>query len=179
MKTLAIFNQKDVFPEQEDNKEGIVFEDRITGKAIIFDQYNNIALVANKVNSYRLLPGGGVETGESIENGIMRECKEEIGCIVDSLSYVGTTEDYRNRDKKHCISHCYSGRVVGEKGELKLTESEKSNGLHVVWVSLDEAISILSSELQMLKEGKVEFYNTGYNILRDHIFLVEFKNNIK
>lgn len=177
MKSLAIFNQKDVFPEQDDNKQDIVFEDRPTGKAIVFDNENKIALVGNKVNSYYLLPGGGIDEDESIEDGITRECKEEIGCDVTLLNNLGIIEDYRNRDKKHCINHCHTAKLIGEKGELKLTEEEEKNGLHVIWVPLDEAIEILEKEVELLKKGEIKFYNTGYNILRDHLFLKELKKN--
>jgi ADP-ribose pyrophosphatase YjhB (NUDIX family) len=175
MKLLATFNQKDIFPEQEDNKQNIIFEDRLTGKAIVFDHENKIALVGNKVNSYYLLPGGGIDSGESIPDGIIRECKEEIGCTVTLLNNIGAIEDYRNRDKKHCINYCYTAKLIGEKGELKLTEDEEKNGMHVMWVPLDDALKILEKEVLLLKKGEVNFYNTGYNILRDHLFLKELE----
>lgn len=173
MKTLGTFIQKDVFPKKEDDKEKINFEDRITGKAIVFDDDNNIALVGNKVNSFYLLPGGGMDHDESIEDGIIRECSEEIGCNVELKMPVGTIDDYRNRDKKHCITYCYTAKLIGEKGELTLTEDEKRNGLHVIWVPLDKAIKILEKEVEQLRHGEVAFYNTGFNILRDHLFLKE------
>jgi 8-oxo-dGTP diphosphatase len=179
MKSLAIFNQKDVFPEQDDNKKDIIFEDRPTGKGIVFDNENNIALVGNKVNSYYLLPGGGIDGDESVEEGIIRECKEEIGCDITLLNNIGIIEDYRNRDRKHCINHCYTAKLIGKKGELKLTEDEEKNGMHVIWVPVGEAIEILEREVELLKKGEVKFYNTGYNILRDHLFLKELKKTIQ
>lgn len=175
MKKLGTFTQKDVFPVKEDIKEKINFEDRITGKAIIFDDENNIALVGNRVNSFYLLPGGGVDDGESVENGVIRECLEEVGCKVELKEAIGIIDDYRNRDKKHCINYCYSAKIIGKKGQLTLTEEEEKNGLHVMWVTLDEAIKILEREVRQLKEGEVTFYNTGFNILRDHLFLKEMK----
>lgn len=175
MKTLRTFTQKDIFPEKEDDKEKINFEDRTTGKAIVFNDDNNVALVGTKVNSFYLLPGGGVDQGESIEAGIVRECLEEIGCNVELKIPIGTIDDYRNRDRKHCINYCYTAKLIGQKGELTLTEDEKKNGLHVIWVPLDEAIKILEKEVGQLKRGEVTFYNTGFNILRDHLFLKEAK----
>ncbi|PIQ66651.1 MAG: hypothetical protein COV96_00325 [Candidatus Zambryskibacteria bacterium CG11_big_fil_rev_8_21_14_0_20_42_18] len=175
MKNLRTFIQKDIFPEKEDDKEKINFEDRITGKAIVFDDDNNIALVGNRVNSFYLLPGGGIDHGESIESGIIRESLEEIGCNVELKKAIGIIDDYRNRDKKHCINYCYAAKLVGKKGELTLTEDEEKNGLHVIWVSLNEAIKILEKEVEQLRRGEVTFYNTGFNILRDHLFLREVK----
>lgn len=175
MRTLRIFTQKDIFPEKKDDKEKINFEDRVTGKAIVFDDDNNVALVGTKVNSFYLLPGGGIDQGESIEVGIIRECLEEIGCNVELKIPIGTIDDYRNRDRKHCINYCYTAKLIGHKGELTLTEDEKKNGLHVIWVPLDEAIKILEKEVGQLKRSEVTFYNTGFNILRDHLFLKEAK----
>lgn len=175
MKPLAIFRQKDVFPEQEEQKN-VAFEDRLTGKAIVFDHESNIALVGNKVNPFYLLPGGGINKDESIESGLVRECLEEIGCHVKLLDNIGIVEDYRDRDKKHCINYCYTAKLVGEKGELQLTEDEKQNGIHVIWVSWGEAVRLLAREVEQLKKGEVKFYNTGFNILRDHLFLVRTLN---
>lgn len=175
MKNLGTFTQKDIFPEKEDDKEKINFEDRITGKAIVFDDDNNVALVGTKVNSFYLLPGGGIDPNESIKLGIVRECLEEIGCNVELQKAIGIIDDYRNRDKKHCINYCYVAKLVGEKGKLTLTEDEEKNGLHVIWISLDEAVKILEKEVGQLKRGEVTFYNTGFNILRDHLFLKEAK----
>ncbi|MFA5000748.1 MAG: NUDIX hydrolase [Candidatus Paceibacterota bacterium] len=173
MNPLAIFKEKDVFPNKEASENDITFSDRLTGKAVVFDDEGKVALVGNKVNSFYLLPGGGIDENESIENGIKRECLEEVGCLVDLLDMVGVIEDFRDRDKTHCINHCYTARLIGGKGELKLTEEEKKNGLHVIWIPLDEAISILEKEVEQLKRGEVTFYNTSFNILRDDLFLKE------
>ncbi len=171
MNSLAIFKEKDVFPNRKMGKKDVIFNDRLTGKAIVFDNEDRVALIGNKVNSFYLLPGGGVNESESIEEGVKRECLEEIGCRIDSLKIVGIIEDFRNRDKTHCISHCYIAKLIGEKGELRLTEEEKNNGLHVIWVTLNKATAILDKEVEQLKNGKVTFYNTGFNILRDNLFL--------
>lgn len=177
MKSLGTHTQSDIFPDKEDNKKEVIFEDRITGKAVVFDEQKNIALVGNKVNSFYLLPGGGIDQYESIENGIVRECLEEIGCDVELSKAIGIIDDYRNRDKKHCINYCYTAKLIGKKGELTLTEEEEKNGLHVIWISLDEALDILEKEVEQLKRGEVTFYNTGFNILRDWLFLKEVKKN--
>ncbi len=175
MKLLSIFRQKDVFPSQEDHNNGIVFEDRLTGKVILFDNENNIALMGTGANSLYLLPGGGIDKGESIENGIIRECLEETGCEAALVDEIGIVEDYRNRDKKHCISYCYTAKLIGDKGEPSLTEEEKKNNLHVVWFPAEEALKILEKEAEQLRIGEVGFYNTGFNILRDHLFLKQLK----
>jgi len=173
MNPLAIFHEKDVFPNKGTDVADVDFEDRRTGKAVVFDQEGNVALVGNKVNSFQLLPGGGIHENESVEEGIIRECLEEIGCVVELEQNLGIVEDFRTRDKKHCINYCYTANLVGEKGNPVLTEDETKNGMHVIWLPLNKAIEKLREETEQLKRGEVLFYNTGFNILRDFIYLEE------
>ena len=41
---------------------------------------NKIALIYVSRHGYHKLPGGGIEKGESIEDALFREIKEETGC---------------------------------------------------------------------------------------------------
>ena len=178
MKSIAIFYQRDVFPLMPETLH-VQFNDRPTGKAVIFDENKNIALVGNKVNSFYLLPGGGINKGERIEDGIIRECLEEVGCNVELGKFLGIVEDYRNRDKTHCISYCYTANAISKNEKLNLTPDEEKNGMHVIWVTLNEAVIILDEEIDDLRKGNVQFYNTGFNILRDSSFLNEAQKIIK
>ena len=85
IKHLKTFYQKDIFPNMEISDT--VLEDRITGKAIMTDSEGKIALVGSDVSLLYTLPGGGIEDGESIEAGIIRESKEETGCIVEIAQF--------------------------------------------------------------------------------------------
>ena len=178
MKSIAIFYQRDVFPLMPEALD-VKFVDRPTGKAVIFDENKHVALVGNKVNSFYLLPGGGINNDERVEDGIIRECLEETGCDVKLDKLLGIVEDYRDRDKVHCISYCYTANVITKNKKLSLTLDEEKNGMYVIWVALEEAIRIFSEEIDDLKKGKVQFYNTGFNILRDNVFLNEARKIMK
>jgi ADP-ribose pyrophosphatase YjhB (NUDIX family) len=178
MKHIATIQEKDIFPDKIPSEEKISFEDRLTGKVILFDTENRIALIGTTVNTFLVLPGGGIDPTESIENGIIREAKEETGCVISLKQSIGTIEDYRNRDKKHCVTHCYIGTVEGEKGQPFLTKEELSNGLYVQWVYFYEAEEILKNEVTQVKEGGVDFYNTCFNIARDYLFILEAKKKL-
>lgn len=173
MKKIAIFYEKDIYPKSSTALETVGYIDRVTGKAIIFDKEGMIALVGNNQNDFYLLPGGGVDREEEVIAGVSRECLEEVGCKVGSFKEVGCIEDYRPRDKKHYISYCYVVYVDGDKGTPYYTEKEISVGMHVKWVTISEALVILRQQKTDLEEGRVKFYNTGYNIVRDLLFLEE------
>ena len=61
-----------------------------------------------------LLPGGGVDEGESIEDGLRREMEEETGCSLADLRHVATYEvDERTQDFRALV-HLYRATAVGE-----------------------------------------------------------------
>jgi len=172
MKKIITIYEKDVYPEKE-LLENIDYTDRATGKAIIIDDENMIALVGNKQNDFLQLPGGGIDSDENIEDGVIRECLEETGCVVSILDEVGCIDDYRSRDKKHCINYCYTVKALDKNGKLEHTEDEAGIGMYTKWVSVEEVLNIFKKQKKELEEGKITFYNTGFNIMRDFLFLEE------
>jgi len=175
MKPIRTNYEKDIFPKRK--CEEVVFEDRITGKGIVFNDEQKIALVGTTVNFIYTLPGGGVEDGEKVEDGIIREVKEETGYDVEIIKMIGVIDDYRNRDKKHCICHCAVAKISGERQDQILTNSEKENGLHVKWFSTGDALELLENEYKKVLNGEISYYNTAFNIARDLEFLKEFLSN--
>jgi ADP-ribose pyrophosphatase YjhB (NUDIX family) len=166
---LLVLRDKDIFPDAQDTA-GIVWKDRPTGKVVLFNKEGQIALIGNKVNGFFLLPGGGIEPNESVEDGIKRECLEETGCGIEFQNALGVTEDYRARDGKHCTSYGYSAKAI-TYGEPTLTDSEADIGAYVKWLSLSEAVKLLALQEEKVKAGEVKFYNTCFNTIRDLLFL--------
>lgn len=177
-KNFRTIHQKDIFPDMPVvNPDGDCV-DRLTGKAIMIDTDGKVALVAEE-NLIYTLPGGGIDPGESIEIGITREMLEETGYNIEIDCILGYTDDYRNRDKKHCINYCAISKIIGGKGMPNLTEDESRNGLHVKWFDINEAIEVLNKEKEAVHRGEIKYYNTAYNVIRDGIFLSEYLENIK
>ncbi len=170
MKHLGTFSDKDIFPNKE-VPENIIFKPRITGKVIVINAQGKIALIGNKVNNFYVLPGGGVMDHETVEQGILRECVEEIGCKVKIESEIGLVEEYRVRDLKHYFNYCFLAKVNGAQMTRELTQNEKNIGLKVEWFTPPKVKEIFKKQLNCLKNGDVAFYNTAFNIARDNIFL--------
>lgn len=171
MQILATLTQSDIFPNIEDDRDTMQFENRLTGKAIIFDELNRVALVGNKVNPYFLLPGGGIDVGETIEEGIIRECLEEVGWHVQIETPIGIVDYYRNRDKKHYITHCFVVHAYGNQVAAHREDDEIEAGMHITWKPLKEAIALFNKQILELEKGNINFYNTAYNMSRDQLFL--------
>ncbi len=69
-------------------------------------------------NEYWLLPGGGLEWGESIQECAERECKEELGLEVEAGDLVAVAESLPPHARRHILHLALRGRIVG--GEERL-----------------------------------------------------------
>ena len=160
---------KDIFPNAPDTAD-IVWKDRPTGKVVLFNEKNEIALVSNKITKLFLLPGGGIEEGEDIIEGTKRECREETGYEIEITRELGVTEDYRIRDSRHCISYGFIAKALSQV-PITLAENEAGIGFFMQWVPLSEATKIFAAQEEKVRRGEVEFYNTCFNIVRDSFFV--------
>ena len=95
-------------------------------------------------------PGGMVEPGETFQDALIREIKEEAGIDVEILGFVGLCKNIE-RDVVNIDFVC---KAVG--GEL--TTSDESSD--VMWVNKDDALSMVTFPLtrkrlaNMLSESK-------------------------
>jgi 8-oxo-dGTP pyrophosphatase MutT (NUDIX family) len=168
MKLLKTIIDSDIFPEAEDvNHDG--YSKRPAARAVLFDKKNQIALLYVTKNNYHKLPGGGVEKGETSEQGLARELLEETGCHAEILKEIGEIIEYREKYKLVNDSFCWAAKVVGNKVELGFMEDEIEEGFELNWVGLDEAIS-------MLEKDEPTDYQGHFIKQRDLIFLKEAKN---
>jgi 8-oxo-dGTP diphosphatase len=98
-----------------------------TSTAIIPYPQNQILLIKRGTKpfvGYWALPGGRMDPGESIEQTIVREVKEETGLIVTIVDKLG---EYTEKGVKDDIEYeyyptCFVVKTVG--GELKKQDSE-------------------------------------------------------
>ena len=92
-------------------------------------------------------PGGKIESGESREEALKREIKEELDADISVDSFLQTVEyDY---PKFHLILHCYLCSLKTK--EVHLLEHESSR-----WLSADELDSVdwLPADLSIIRDLK-------------------------
>lgn len=172
MAYIATLRDKDIFPNKEIT-EVLEWVSRPTVKIIIKNNEGDIALVTNPVHNCFLLPGGGIDEGEDLFIAADRESREEVRYSIRPIEMIGTIEEFRARDKKHYETYGVFAEALEEVIEDLRTEEEKKNQLSVVWVSKDNAEKKFAEQEERLFAGKIDFYNTAFNIVRDHVFLKE------
>lgn len=90
---------------------------RLTAIVACVDASARVLLVKQIGGPYAgawLLPGGGVDAGESVEDGLRREMREETGCELDGLRHIATYEvDERTQDFRALV-HLYHATAIGD-----------------------------------------------------------------
>lgn len=110
----------------------------------------------NKYITYYAIPGGHVEDGETIEDTVIRELKEEMNLDIKLIDYLGKIEIYNQ------IEHYYYAKIIG--GELKfggeeLERNSFDNYYEVRWIDIDEAINSNISAVDFIKKVVNEYEN--------------------
>ncbi|AYR10027.1 NUDIX hydrolase [Leptospira borgpetersenii serovar Hardjo-bovis] len=97
---------------------------RVRVAALIENSQHEILLIQQKKKDsyYWLLPGGGIEFGESAENALKRELKEELSLEMKSASFLLLNESIEPGGKRHLIQLVFLVNVKKEVPELNLNE---------------------------------------------------------
>ncbi len=120
-----------------------------------------------KVDQY-LIPGGGLEQGETLKECCERELREEAGIRVDAHTHFLALEEYYHNF--YFKSNYFLCGYLGEC-ECALTDEEKSNELVPVWIDFDKALKIFG-EYEKYKETNEMRYGAYY---REFVALTEVK----
>ncbi len=136
------------------------FAGRTTTAVIPFSS-NKILLIKRRTvpfSGYWALPGGRVESGETVEQAIVREVKEETGLDVAVVRKIG---EYHEQGVQGGLEYdyypaCFLVKVVG--GETKKQESEIEE---IKLFSLNKVPEVLAFEhVQMIKDYVTRIKNT-------------------
>lgn len=85
--------------------------------AALIEKNDKILLIKERLEDNKehwIVPGGTVEFGESLEEALKREIKEETGLVVDAVKYIDFTEAiYVNYDY-HTVIFFFSTKPLNE-----------------------------------------------------------------
>ena len=160
MKTLEILgaNRFETFTKTRAGSRAVVVRDGM------------ILLSHETVSGWWLVPGGGLEEGETPETCCIREVEEETGFIVKPLRQFLTLNEYY--EEYRYVSYYFICEVTGT-GEMRLTKAEKRRGLEPQWIPLEEAVGIFSrhQEYADINEEQRGSYLREYTALKEYLAL--------
>lgn len=116
---------------------------RETVKVILLNEKKEIALIHIEGSDifgqrdHYELPGGGIDSGEKMEDTFYREMKEEVGVLAKPIAYLGDISIEYNLFKRTDLGHFFLGKVLSYTNN-DLEEYEKALFKEIVWVKIDE-----------------------------------------
>lgn len=152
MDVLATIGQRNV---------STFYVDRPTVKVVIRNSDNEVLILNNG-----LLPGGGVDAGESDDEAITRELREELGVTVEGVQEIGTIIQYRNFLGKRYVIHGYEATLETAGGMMD-PQDEGEVSFVVQWLTLEDAIAYVTSSIERVaKKSMNDDANQGklYNL---------------
>lgn len=119
---------------------------RTAVRAFLFDDAGRIAYMWSGAEAQHKLPGGGVEGDETLEQTLLREMREETGCAIHNVQYLGYVEEHRSGGAYKQTSHLYVAYVKGDKGTPQFDASERERAFEVKWLTPEEAMRLTAVE---------------------------------
>ena len=106
--------------------------------AVMFNT-DHVALVTNTTSGRYYLPGGGIEVGESLEEGLHREIKEETGIEITQVQLINAAEDFFYHDPTDTAYHALQFYYYALPKSLDLsTDHQVDDGeSNPQWIAID------------------------------------------
>lgn len=94
---------------------------RISSRAIIIKDNKLLTMFRRRIRNgekveYYVIPGGGLEDGETLEQNVIRELLEEMNVKIKVLGYLGSLEDEKT------LQHFFHCEII--EGTVKLSGEE-------------------------------------------------------
>lgn len=161
-KIISIYGENRVTPFEKERIgcRGIVIED---GKILVSRE---------ATSGIVMIPGGGLEEGETFEECCRRELEEETGYIVEPDECFLEIDEYYGKYK--FVNFYFVCRIVGE-GERHPTDLELKLGMTPVWMSVDEFVDVLShhADYAGIDEDRRGMYLRELTAMREYFDLLK------
>lgn len=116
-------------------------EKRVSSRAIIIEDNKLLAMFRRKIKNdgsvkeYYVIPGGGLEENETLEENVIRELKEEFSVDIEVIKFLGT-EEYDNTIANYFLCKIVNG--TPKLGGEELERMTKENYYEIKYIDLKE-----------------------------------------
>lgn len=156
-----------------DNYFGKWDKTRTACRGIIIDG-NKILLSYETVTDQWMIPGGGLENGETERACCIREIAEETGCMVETSECMLEIDEYYEDWK--WVNKYFICKVIGTT-EIKQTQREQEVGMIPKWLTIDEIKDIFSKHNTYAESDEMRrgMYLREYTALTELVLQDNFK----
>lgn len=107
--------------------------------ALIYDDVSEKVLMVNNVGSSWTLPGGAVQQGETVEQAVIREAKEETNLTIIPEHIVAVNEAFLKNRGNHALFFTFKATITG--GEIMI--KDKTEISEIKWVDVQTANELM------------------------------------
>ncbi|MDQ5875995.1 MAG: NUDIX hydrolase [Thermoproteota archaeon] len=110
------------------------------------DENSKILLVRRKNDPFKgmlSIPGGFINEGETAENAMIREAKEETSLVVEPIAILGVYSDPQRDPRMHTISVTFITRIV------QGSENARDDAAALQWINIEDELNGLIQSQQI------------------------------
>ena len=125
---------------------------RRTARAVLRRDDGLFAVMHISKYGVYILPGGGMEDGEAVEEAMRREIAEETGCRCYDVRELGAVKENRAHADYTVESFYFAARTHGQDVAVAMTQEEIDNGIMVEWYSMDKLMHLIGDPVHEVRQ---------------------------